>query len=185
MRLDQLQTHLSANNLREIRQSAYIKNHGSETTVLRVLDNLITFSTELMKCLCQCWLSSIWALLLTLLTMPFSWKGSNLHLRFLALYLTALPLTYLVENSRLPLKMPCLPAVLWGMECHRGRCWDQSCLRCILCFSLMLFSRIIVITTNMQMIPVRLIELLVFTVSFCPNQHSDLCWRYYLVNEKQ
>ena len=44
--LGQLQTHLSANNLLEIRQSEYRKNHSTETTVLSVLDNLLNKADE-------------------------------------------------------------------------------------------------------------------------------------------
>ena len=56
-----------------------------------------------------------WVPLLTLLTMPFSWKGLNSHLGFLTLYLTGLLPTYVVENSQLSLRAPCLLPVLWGM----------------------------------------------------------------------
>ena len=40
--LKQLQKHLAANDLVEIHQSAYRKNHSTETAVLDVLDNLLT-----------------------------------------------------------------------------------------------------------------------------------------------
>ena len=42
----QLQSHLCANNLLEIRQSAYRKYHSTETAVLSVLEGLLTKSDE-------------------------------------------------------------------------------------------------------------------------------------------
>ena len=78
--LTQLQKHLSENDLLEIRQSAYRKNHSTETALLCVVDGLLRNADDRLVSVQH----------LTRWTIPYCYIGLRLHLAFLALCFTGL-----------------------------------------------------------------------------------------------
>ena len=86
--LTQLQKHLSESDLLEIRQSAYRKNHSTETALLSIVDGLLRNADHRLFSVLA--LLDLSAAFLTHWTIPYCYRGLRLHLAFLALCFTGL-----------------------------------------------------------------------------------------------
>ena len=96
--LTQLQKHLSENDLLEIKQSAYRKNHSTEKALLSVVGGLLRNADDrLVSVLASLDLSA--AFQVTRWTIAYCYRGLKLHLAFLALCFTGLRPTQKAVNS--------------------------------------------------------------------------------------
>ena len=131
--LTQLQKHLSENDLLEIRQSAYRKNHSTETALLSVVDGLLRNADDrLVSVLALLDLSAAFdtldhPILLQRLETTFGISGSVLH--WFASYLEGREQSVKVDNI-CPLPAP------FSSGFHKVRSLGQSCSHCTLSPSL-------------------------------------------------